>query len=171
MNNGIVDKLRIGFLVTTAIIIFAAEAVPQKRDSIKPPAETATLAETQTWLVGAIGKYAAYKTRVTTMTITNAKFEGCSFSFTETRKSGSISTATMGATRTTNSVKEDILFDVARLASDGISVSDHIYPEIQTLELKFADDRRIVEIVVKREASDAIKTALTRIQRLCTAKN
>ena len=143
----------------------------QKRDVIKPLPETASLAESQKWFVDSFMKYASYKTRVTSVTVSSPKFDGCTFSFTQTRKSGSISTATMGATRTTSTVKEDISFDVSRISADGINVTDHIYPEIQTLELKFKDDERIVEIVVKSEASEAFKSALGRIRQLCVAKN
>ncbi|MEO8042751.1 MAG: hypothetical protein ABI646_09095 [Acidobacteriota bacterium] len=164
-------KLRTSLLLTAAIFALTVEVRPQKRDEIKPPAETATLAESEKWFVDSFVKYATYKTKVTTVTVSNAKFEGCTFSYNQARKFASTSTATMGATRTTNTVKEDISFDLGRISADGINVTDHIYPEVRTLELKFVDDGRIVEIVVKSEASEAFKTALAQIRRLCAAKN
>jgi hypothetical protein len=153
--------------------IFAAATVihAQKRDDVKPPPETATLADSQKWFVDTFTRYASYKTRVQSVTISSAKFDGCAFTFTQTRKAGSVSTATMGATRTVNTVKDDVSLNLSTLLPDGIKVSDHIYPELQTLELKFAGDERIVEIVVKGEASEAFKSALLQIRRLCIAKD
>jgi hypothetical protein len=143
----------------------------QKRDVITPPAETATLAETQKWFVDSFPKYASYKTRVQAVAISNPKFDGCTFTFTQTRKAGSVSTATMGATRTVSTIKDDVSVDASRLTADGIKIVDHIFPELQTLELKFVNDPRIVEIVVKAEASAPFKSALIQIGRLCNAKN
>jgi len=155
-----------------ATIFAIATAInAQKRDVIKPPPETATLAEFQKWFADSFVKYASYKTRSATAAISSPKFDGCTFSFTQTRKFASTSIATMGATRTVSSVKDDISFDLSLLSSDGVNVVDHIYPEVQTLELKFANDGRIVEIGVKSEASEAFKSALIQMRRLCTAKS
>lgn len=157
--------------MVAATFTLAAATHAQKRDVVNPPPVSATLAEIQKWLVDSFPKYASYKTRVQTVTVSNAKFDGCKFAFTQTRKAGSVSMATMGATRTVSTNKDDVSFDVNRLLPDGIKVADHIYPELQTLELKFANDPRIVEIVVKGEASEPFKAALFQIQRLCIAKN
>lgn len=173
--------LKLRLLLTVAMFVIGVEAVAQKRDGMTPPSEAASLGETQKWLVEALTKQASYKTRVTSVTISNPKVEGCIVSFTQTRKSGSASIATMGATRRTNTVKDDVSFDLAQLAENGIAVSDHIYPELQTLELRLGggakegsastDHIRTVEIVVQHEATDAIKAALMQLRRLCTAKN
>ena len=159
------------WLLSIATILSVATGIhAQKRDEIKPPPATATLAESQKWFVDSFVKYASYKTRVTAVTISNPKFDACTFSFTQVRKFSSTSIATMGATRTTNTVKEDLSFDLSRIPADGVNVIDHIYPEVQALELKFADDPRIVEIVVKSEASEAFKSTLIQIRRLCASK-
>ncbi len=143
----------------------------QNRDVIKPPPDTATLAESQKWLIDSFTKFGSFKTPVQTVTISNVNFDGCTFNFAETRKSGSVSTATMGATRTISTAKGDVSIDLGRLSADGVKVTDHIYPELRTIELTFAGDPRIVEIVVKSEASDAFKTVVIQIGRLCNAKN
>jgi hypothetical protein len=165
------SKLSTCLLLTATIFVAATSMHAQKRDVEKPPPETATLVESQKWFVDSFAKYASYKTRVQTVTISNAKFDGCTFTFTQTRKAGSVSTATMGATRTVNTVKDDVSLNLSTLLPDGIKVSDHVFPELQTLELKFAGDERIVEIVVKGEASEAFKSALLQIRRLCIAKD
>jgi hypothetical protein len=156
-------------IAATFTVAIATHA--QKRDVVTPPPETATLAETQKWFVDSFPKYGSFKTRVQTVTISNPKFEGCTFTFTQTRKAGSVSTATMGATRTVSTIKDDFSIDASRLTADGIKIVDNIFPELQTLELKFANDSRIVEIVVKAEASDPFRSALIQIGRLCKANN
>jgi len=177
MNSGTLAKASTAFLSLTAIFIFASAAASQnKRDYVKPPLETASLAETQQWLAQTIGKYASYKTRVESVTISNPKFSNCTFTFTLTRKSTSTSTAVMGATTTTNAAKYDTSVDMAKIRPDGVSVEDHIYPELQTIRLWYSGfdlapgstNGRVVEIVVKLEAAKAIKTALMQIQRQCT---
>lgn len=158
-------------LLTATLFAIATATNAQKRDVIKPPPETATLVEFQKWFADSFAKYASYKTRSAAVAISSPKFDGCKFSFEQVRKFASTSTATMGATRTVNSVKDDISFDMSLFSSDGVNIVDHIYPEVQTLELKFANDGRIVEIGVKSEASAAFKSALIQMRRLCTAKS
>ena len=162
-------------LLTAALFAISSSAPAQKRNEIKPPAETASLAESQQWIAETLVKYGSYKTRVEAMTLSKVTFDGCGVTFTETRKSGSTSTATMGATRTTNVSKNDISIDLGKVRADGISLEDHIYPELQTVKVWYSGfdlsegstEGRIYYIVVKRDAGDAIKMALVQIRRLC----
>jgi hypothetical protein len=165
-------------LTATLFAISVSFVSGQKRNAIKPPSETASLTETQQWLIAVLGKYASSKTRMETVSLSNIKFEGCSFNFTQTRKWGSVSSATMGATRTTDVAKNDISIDLAKVRPDGIALEDHLYPELENIKFWYAGfdltqgstDGRIFYVVVKREAADAIKSALIQIQRLCKAK-
>ena len=162
-----------------AMLSVASAVIAQKSEKIKPPPETSPVAETQQWLIAALGKYGTYKTRVESITLSNLKFDGCAFTFTRTRKSGSTSTATMGPTRTTYAAKDDIKIQIQDVRAEGIALEDHIYPEIQTIKIwmtgfdltEGSSAGRIYDIVVKREAGDALKTALMQIQRSCVAKN
>ncbi len=162
-----------------AILVIAAAVLAQKSDKVKPPAETASLAETQQWLIGTMGKYGAYKTRSESVTLSNLKFDGCTFNFTQTRKSASTSTATMGPTRTTYAAKDDIKIQMPDIRPDGISLEDHIYPELQTIKIwmtgfdltEGSTAGRMYDIVAKRDAGDAIKSALIQVQRLCAPKS
>src|SRR5215207_2254680 len=152
-------KLTNFILLSLALSALAAPVPGQERNEIKPP-ETASIAETQQWLARAIAKYASYKTRVEVVALSNVKFEGCTLNFTETRKSGSVSTATMGATRTTNVAKNEISIDLAKIRRNGISLEDHLYPELQNIKLWYSGfdlsegstAGRVYYIVVKREA-------------------
>lgn len=167
-------KIQIIFVV---IALCSTTVFSQKTEKVKPPPETASLAETQQWLATSLPKYASYKTRTSSVNTSNVKFDGCTLTFTQSRKSGSFSTATMGATRTTSTLKDDMSFNLSHIGPSGVAIVDHIYPELQTLEIRVADpikegaDDRLVELVVEHEASDAIKSALLQAMRLCVAKN
>ena len=169
-------KLPIMFLLIAA---FSATGVfSQKTEKVKPLPATASLADTQQWLTTGLAKYASYKTRTSAVNTSNVKFDGCTLTLTQSRRSGSFSTATMGATRTTSTVKDDVSLNLAHVGPDSISIVDNIYPELQTLEIRVADpaikeggDARLIELVVEHEASDAIKSALLQANRLCVAKH
>jgi len=161
------------FLLTATIVIFSSVGIAQKPDAIAPPPGTASLADIQKWLTDSITKYGSYKTRVQSVTVSSAKFDGCKFSFVSTRKNGSISSATMGTTRTTTTIKDDVAIDLGSFSPDGVTLTDHIYPELGTIELRseLKQGAIVTEIVVKRVAGDAIKTALIRAISLCSPKH
>jgi len=169
-------KLHIVFVFIAA---FSATGVfSQKTGKVKPPPETASLAETQQWLTTGLAKYASYKTRTSSVATSNVKFDGCTLTLSQSRKSGTVSMATMGATRTTSTLKDDLSLNLAHLRPNSITIADHVYPELLILEIRVADPAikeaghaRLIELVVEHEASDAIKSALLQANRLCVAKN
>jgi len=173
------EKLKTYILFAALLFALAASMLGQKRNEIKPPPETASLAENQQWVVGTIGKYGSYKTRVEAITLSNAKFDGCAFSVIQVRKLGSTSTTTMGPTRTTYSAKDDILIDVTKVRPDGISLEDHLYPELHTVRFWYSGfdldqgsaNGSVYYIVVKQAAAEALKTAFVQIQRFCKVPN
>ena len=177
MNNG--KRIFAGVLLAASVFVFGSGSAAQKRSEVKPLPETASLAEAQKWLIDVFPKSASYKTRVTTVAVSNPKFDGCTFSFSQNRKSGSTSTDTMGATRTTHEIKDDTSIQMDKIRPDGISLLDHIYPDLQTIKIwmsgfdltEGSNNGRVFEIVVKQEASASIKVGLVQIQRLCAAKN
>ena len=181
MNNGMrmFGRLIEGFLLMAAVFVFVSSAAAQKRNDIKPLSEAASLAESQKWLIDVFPKNASYKTRMTTATVSNPKFDGCTFSFAQTRTSGSTATDTMGATRTTHQLKDDTSIQMDKVRPDGITLRDHIYPHVRTIQIWMSgfdleagsNNGRIYEIVVKHEASEPIKAALVQIQRLCAPKS
>ena len=169
-------KLQISFILIATFS--ATNVIAQKTEKVRPPSEMASLAETQQWLTVGLAKYASYKTRTSAVNTSNVKFGGCTLTFTQARKSGSVSSATMGATRTTSMLKDDVSIDLAHVGPNTIAIVDHIYPELQTLEIRIADpaikeggDARLIELVVEHEASEAIKSAFLQANRLCLAKN
>ena len=168
--------MRVFLFLIAAFFVFGSSVFAQK--SIEPPDDKAPLEEVQKWLSGTLVKYGSYKTRVEVVDVSNVRFEGCTIKYTVARKSGSTSTAVMGATRTVNTAKDDVSIDAALVTSAGTKLSDHIYPELQTIEilaktdgLSGLGDERPIELVVKREAAKAIRTALLQIAQGCASKN
>ena len=164
------------FLLIATLVVFGSQVFAQK--SVAPPADHATAEEVQKWLVTSLVKYGSFKTRTSVLDISNAKFEVCTLTYTVTRKSGSTSTATMGATRTVNTIKEDVSIDAALMSDEGVKLSDHVYPELQTIEIALKKGQvsglgedRVIELVVKLEAGKAIRTALIHAARDCASKN
>jgi len=171
----ILDVMRVFFFLIAALFVLGSHGLAQKL--VAPPDENASVEEVQKWLSSALVKYGSYKTRVDAVEISNVRFEGCTIKYTLTRKSGSTSTAVMGATRTVNATKDDVSIDAAPMTDAGVKLSDHVYSELQTIEIGartgdvsgLSDDRPI-EMVVKREAAKAIRMALLQIARGCAAK-
>ena len=159
-------------------ILFVVGSHTFAQKSIEPPDENASAEEVQKWLAGSLVKYGTYKTRGAAVDVSNVRFEGCTIKYTVTRRSGSTSTAVMGATRTVNTAKEEVALDTTLVSKDRVKLSDNVYPELQTIEigLKTGDvtgigDDRVIELVVKVEAGKAIQTALIQVARGCVAKN
>jgi len=165
------------FLFLIAILFVFTSHIPAQK-SIDPPDENASGEQVQKWLAGSLVKYGTYKTRGAAVDVSNVGFEGCTIKYTVTRKSGSTSTAVMGATRTVNTAKEEVTVDAKLLSNDSVKLSDNVYPELQTIEigLKTGDATgtgvdRVIELVVKLEAAKAIRAALIQLARDCAAKN
>lgn len=155
-------------------IAFAIVPVISQDRPIKPLPENASFPETQKWLVDTIGKHATFKTRVTSAVVSAPKFEGCELSYLVTRKTSGANQDVMGVTTRVHTTKQDVAFDLSHVPADGISVTDHIFPEFQTIVLRYHKDPappREIEIVVKYEAAEAIKSALSQALVFCRPKN
>lgn len=164
--------LLFGFIIGPALI-------SAQNKGIKPLRESATLAETQKWLIDNLTKYATYKTRVNSASVSDVKFDGCSIAMTVVRKTAVAAQDVMGVTTRTHSSKQDIAFHLTFVEPDGVAVGDHIFPEFQVITIKFRagdhtsdaqNDSREHEVIVKREAGDAIRDALLHARQLCTSK-
>jgi hypothetical protein len=162
------------FLIAV-LLLFGLTTEAQK---VEPVKENASAEELQKWIASSITKYGSYKTRASLVAISNVRFDGCTLKYEVTRKSGTVSTAVMGATRTVNTVKEDVDVDSRLMSKDNVAIVDNVYPELRTIEISVRNaqttgigDNRIIELVVKQEAADAIRSALIQSHRLCSIKN
>jgi hypothetical protein len=165
------------FQIAVLILVFLAFSV-RAQESVKPPGEGATRAEIEKWISVAIDRHASYSTRTMEVTIADVKFERCTISYTEVRKSSSRNNSVaVTAVIKQKSIKLDLDVDLSKLALNGIEITDHILPEFQTLVLRERYDTggattgRDVELVVKHGAADAMKIALERLKAVCSSTN
>ena len=171
-------RFKIFVLLSFAFIVVPAFVSAQNK-SIKPLAQGANLADTQKWLIDNLTKHATYKTRVNSASVADVKFDGCSVGMTVVRKTAVAAQDVMGVTTRTHSSKQDIAFHLSFVEPDGVSVSDHIFPEFQVVTVKFragdqtstsGNDGREHEIIVRRGAGEAVRDALLHARKLCTGK-
>ncbi len=164
--------LRLSLLLTAVTILPTYVSAQVK--SVKALADNASISETQKWLVDVLSKHASYKTPVNSASVSNVKFEGCKLSFTVVRKTGTSGQDVMGVTRRTHTVKQEIAFDLSFVESEGIGLTDHIFPEFRLLTVRFRSGdpstaaEREVEIVVRQEAAEPIRSAFVHARRLCS---
>ena len=166
------SALRLSILLV-ALTMLPTYAAAQGK-TVKPLSDTASITETQKWLVDALAKYTSFKTPVNSASVSNVKFDGCTLSFAVVRKTGTSGQDVMGMTRRTHTLKQEMAFDLSFVESEGIKLTDHVLPELQILTVRFrtgdpsAAVEREVEIVVRQEAAEQIRSALVHARRLCS---
>lgn len=161
------------------LVLFTISLLPifaaAQNKGVRPLAADASLAETQTWLIDAITKYASYKSRVSSADVSSVKFDRCSMSISMVRRTAAASQDALGVRTKTHSAKQEISFDFTFVAPDGIELADHIFPEFRVVKIKFRSDANVTpsvlsrdhEMVVKEEAGEAIRDALVHAYKLC----
>jgi hypothetical protein len=150
--------------------LILAGLVSAQEKPIMPPAETESLHGQQRWLTNAVTKYGSYRTLNLSVVISSAKFTGCQLDFVQTRKLNAAAQDTMGVTTKTNTLKQNISIDLAQL--DTATIDEHVDLTLRQLSIKLRraeNDFRNVDLVVREEAADAIKTTLERIGGECKA--
>ena len=157
-------------LAVILLFVVAPMTIYPQGKTITPPADTAAVTEQQKWLVNAMSKYASYKTPTTSVKISAPKIEACVLSFTQTRKFGSTSEETLIITTRTDTVKDSVSIDLAKIDIPSLKLSDYILPELSTFSFRIKRSEtsfRDLELVLQRPAADAIKTTLERVSRAC----
>lgn len=152
------------------LFLFAPAVIYSQEKPVAPPPESAPIAEQQKWLLKGLSKYASYITPTMSVKISDPKIHGCVLSFTQTRKFGSTSEDTLIITTRTDTVKDNVSIDLAKLDPASMKLSDHMLPELSTFTLRIRPSEtrfRDVELVLQQPAADAIKTTLERVARAC----
>ena len=149
-----------------AIVILSVVSA-QAQKQVAPPPSDASLAELKKWLFNSLPKYASYKTRSGSLTLSDVTLEGCTLKFAETKKAGVMTTITEGAKQTVSTEKDNVAIDIRSLTADKISITDYMYEDLQLLEIKSSPDEPAVEMIVKRSAAQAIRSALAAAGHLC----
>ena len=158
-------------LAVILLFVVAPMTIYPQGKTITPPADTAAVTEQQKWLVNAMSKYASYKTPTTSVKISSPKIEACVLSFTQTRKFGStLEEKTLIITTRTDTLKDNVSIDLAKIDIPSLKLSDYILPELSTFSFRIKRSEtsfRDLELVLQRPAADAIKTTLERVSRAC----
>ena len=158
-------------LAVILLFVVAPMTIYPQGKTITPPADTAPVSEQQKWLVNAMSKYASYKTPTTSVKISSPKIEACVLSFTQTRKFGStLEEKTLIITTRTDTLKDNVSIDLAKIDIPSLKLSDYILPELSTFSFRIKRSEtsfRDLELVLQRPAADAIKTTLERVARAC----
>ena len=151
------------------IVLFAVatSTIWSQGKTVSPPAENLPRAEQEKWLVQAIAKYGSYDEMTTAIKISAAKIHGCALSYTQTKRFGATKEQNIIVTTRTDSVKNDIIIDLAKLEVDTMKLSEHMYPEVMTLSFRMRDSVRDTEIILRQTAAEAIKTTIERVARAC----
>jgi hypothetical protein len=168
MNSQITRKFYLSFVMAFAIVGLNTSATAQK--TVTPPPDDAPIEELEEWIVEALPKYASYKTRSGSVTVSDASLNGCTLKFTLVRKAGTTTTITEGAKRTVSTLEDEVMLDLQEIGTDNTSLLDHLYPDLQTLELKLRPNETAMEIVVKSSAAEAVRSALIAGGRICSTK-
>ena len=162
-------------LALLILALFCVGAAAQET-KLEPLAENASLDRTRDWLVENIRKHASFKTRINSTSVSDVEFKGCSLSLTVVRKTAVAAQDLMGVRRRTQTVKNELAFDFGLVEPDGIRLSDYILPEFQTITISFrptagASDALMREhdLIVRREAGEALRDGLAHARSLCTA--
>lgn len=152
-----------------AMLLFALAPVTiwSQGKPVSPPAESAPIADQQKWLLDAITKYGSYKTPTSSVKISAPKIEACVLSFTQSKKYGATSERTLIVNTRTDTVKEDVSIDLAKLDVSTIKSSEHMEPEVMTVAFRMRNAVRDTEVVVRQSSAEAIKTTLGRVAGSC----
>jgi hypothetical protein len=161
--------MRVLFL--SLFVLMAAMATFGQKNVVSP-SENATLEETSKWLVSNFVKYSKYTTPGREFSVSNAKFASCKLNYTEITRFGSTSYAVMGSTVTRTNSKRDLTIDLTTVDPTKIETADHLLPDLRYIRLaKRSAGLSPIELVVKAEAANALRSAFARGATLCSKPN
>lgn len=152
-----------GFIL---VILVAAMAVSAQKNVPLP--ENATIEQAGKWLTENFAKYASFKTPGREFEVSKPKFAACKLSYTTITRFGSSNHDTMGVTVRRTNAKREAVLDLTVLNPAGITIADHLYPDLKYLRLaRSSSTVNPIELSVKNEAADAMSFALSRAIALC----
>ena len=157
------------FLVLLLLAVFSVGVCAQTADEIKPPSESSSRADLEKWMAQALGKYGKYRNRARSVSVSSAKFAGCTLSLDVLHKPNTIDNDSDRTVFSTKKVTQAVAIDLSRIAPGGIAIEDFLDPDLRTLVVKLADGSK-TDIVVRGEAAVAIQNVLERLSAACTSK-
>lgn len=154
------------FIFCAVSLVLIATTV-QAQKSVDPPPAGSSATDVQKWLAESLPKYASFRTKSASVTISEVSLDGCVLKFTRSKKTGVTTSVTEGAKRVVSSEKENVTIDLRSVDAEKITVNDYLYEDLQLLEIKFSPDEPEVELIVKRSAVKAIRLTLAMAGDLC----
>jgi hypothetical protein len=165
------------------LMMFSAPSAAQEKSRITPPAENASLEDTQKWLKKAVEKYFEFHVGGIYFYVSELKFSGCELSYTVTRRTNSYLKSPGFSIDASSETKKPFQVNFAELDPDGLILKD----EEQNKELKVlvlagpklpagesaigaepSDPVRHFDLLVmKAEAGEPVKQAFVRAIGLC----
>ena len=153
-------------LILFFLSLVSTSAIAQASEEIKPPSESASRADLEKWMTGALSKYGKYKNRARSVSVSSAKFAGCMLSFDVLHKPNTIDISSDRTVFSTRKVTQAVSIDMARVASGGVAIEDFLDPGLRTLVVKLNDGAK-TEVVVLGEAAAAMRIVMERLSRSC----
>lgn len=157
----------------TMLLFVCSPALIYAQAKVAAPAENAAVAEQQKWLLTALPKYGSYKTPSNSVRISAPKIEACVLSFTQSKKFGSTQEETLIITTRTDTVKDTISIDLAKLDVASMKIGEHLDTSLSTLSFRIKRSEtnfRNVEMVIQQPAVEATRLTLERVARSCQSK-
>ena len=158
--------LRNAILALVLLASFVAVSPGRTIDDIKEPAESATRAELEKWLIRALGKYGKHKTHSMSVSIASAKFEGCVLSLEMLHKPNSIDTRMDRTVYRTKKVTHTVSIDLVTIAEDGLTTREYLDADLRTIVVGYPGGVEI-EVVVQREAAASMRNVFERLRGEC----
>ena len=154
-------------LFAVVLLVFAPMTIWSQGKVVEPPSADAPRADQERWLIQALIKYGSHDVTTTAFKLTAVAVKGCVLSYTRTKRYGATKEQTLIVTTRTDSVKDDISIDLAKMDIPTIKLVEHMYPEVMTFSYRMKGDVRDSEIVLRQPAADAVKTTIERLARGC----
>ena len=156
-------------LCAVLLFVFGPATIWSQAKPVAAPSADAPRAEQEKWLVQAITKYGSYDAMTASVKLSAAKINGCVLSYTQTKKFGATKEQTLIVTTRTDSVKEGIAIDLAKLDVSSLKLLENVSPDVMSLAFRTlgGGSVRDTEIILRQPAADAVKTAIERVARAC----
>lgn len=147
------------------VAVFSAGAMSQSKD-LAAPSENLSRPELEKWITQSMTKHAKYETGTTSVTVSSAKIDQCRLSFNFVRKPRAIEIASDRTVYRTERVTDAVAIDMSQIEPGTITVEEYLDPDLKTVAIKL-DEFAKTEIVVRRQAAEAIRIALDRLRGAC----
>lgn len=156
-------------IVISIVLFAAAGAFGQKAVPSFP--DNASLEQTAAWFIANFERAARYKTSSREYKVSGVRFADCKLRYASTTRFSGESQDSVRVTVRQATVKRDVAIDLAALDAASVILADHLQPELRILRIsRLRAGSEPVEITIRGDAADAIRSAFFRAITLCKPK-